>query len=107
MFSQAASWRTYLASNCLNCIYMISSAHCGPETHKRVPCQTVKTLMKCCKMQHFIRVCTVWKDKNDQKRKRYNIILEIITCDPLKIYNGPSRRNCIKLYGKFHWYTTG
>ena len=45
-------------------------AHCGRETTKRVPWQTVKTQMKCCILQHFIRVCTVLEDKNDLQRKR-------------------------------------
>ena len=33
-------------------------------------------------MRHFIRVCTVCKDKINLQRKKYNIFLEIITCDP-------------------------
>ena len=28
--------------------------------------------------------------------------IEIITCDPLKLYKGPSWLKSIKLYGKFH-----
>ena len=33
-------------------------------------------------MLHFIRCCTVWSDKIDRQRNKYNIILETITCDP-------------------------
>ena len=40
--------------------------------------------MKCHRMYHFIRVCTVCykKDKIDLQRKKYNNFLEIMTCDP-------------------------
>ena len=37
--------------------------------------------MKCCMMQHFIRVCTICLDKNDLQRKKH-FYLENITCDP-------------------------
>ena len=30
----------------------------------------------------FYHVCTVCEDKNYLQRKKYNIFLEIITCDP-------------------------
>ena len=33
-------------------------------------------------MGHFIRVCTVCQNKIDLQRKKHNMFLEIITCDP-------------------------
>ena len=37
-------------------------------------------------MQHnntaFIRVCTVCLDKSNLQRNNYNLVLEILTCDP-------------------------
>ena len=38
--------------------------------------------MKCSMLPHFIRVCTICLDKIDLHRKKYNICLEIIICDP-------------------------
>ena len=32
-------------------------------------------------MQHFIRVNTVCQDKNDLQGKKYNIVIEFITCE--------------------------
>ena len=43
-----------------------------PDTPKQVLLQTVKTQMKCCIMQHFIRVCTICNDKINLQRKKYN-----------------------------------
>ena len=54
----------------------------GLET-KRVLWQTVYTQMKCRIMRHFIRVCTVYQDKIELQRKKFNILGGIITCDPL------------------------
>ena len=43
---------------------------------------TEKTQMKCYKRCHFIRVHKICLDKIDLQRKKYKIVLEIITCDP-------------------------
>ena len=44
------------------------------ETPRWVLWQTVNTQMKCCIMLHFIRVCTVCKDKNNFPGQKYIII---------------------------------
>ena len=49
---------------------------------ERVLWQTMKTKMKCRKLRHFIRVYTVYLGKLHLQRKKYNIILEVITGDP-------------------------
>ena len=46
---------------------------CIRETPKRVSLQTVKTMMKCSIMLHFIWVYTVCKGKKDPQTKEYNI----------------------------------
>ena len=38
--------------------------------------------MKCCKTQHFIRVCTICLVKINYQRKKNNIFSETITCGP-------------------------
>ena len=48
---------------------------------KWVVLQAVKTQMKCCMMQHFIRVCTVCYSKIDIQRK-IQIFWEVIAYDP-------------------------
>ena len=48
--------------------------------------QTVKIQMKCCIMQHFIRVSTVCSAKIYLQRKKYKIIFKIIYCDPSIYY---------------------
>ena len=45
---------------------------CIRETPKRVLLQTVKTQMKCSKMLHFIRVCTVCNGKKGLQTKECN-----------------------------------
>ena len=58
---------------------------CILVTPKCVLWQTVKTQMKCCIMQHFIRVYTVCYDKNNLQQKKYIFYLGIIVPD-LSIY---------------------
>ena len=43
------------------------------DTRKWVLWQTVKTQMKCRRTRHFIRICTVCKDKTDLQRNYFNI----------------------------------
>ena len=54
---------------------------------KQVLIRTVKTQMKGIIMLHFIRVYTVWNDKQILRQK-YNI-LENNNLTPLDMYNGP------------------
>ena len=52
--------------------------------------QIVKTQIKCCIMQHFIRVCTICKDKNNIHNKEMHHNLESFTGDLLKYKMGNS-----------------
>ena len=52
-------------------VILTCETFCIMETPEGVLWQTVKTEMKCRIKQHFIRVCTVCKDKNDLQRKKY------------------------------------
>ena len=67
---------------------------CIRETPKRVHLRTVKTLIKCSIILHFIRVYTVkvkkiFRQKNTIFKKIYNLT-------PLDRYNGLSQVYCIK-----------
>ena len=57
-------------------------------------------------MQHFIRVHTVYKDKNAFQTKN-TIFFENYNLTPLDMYNGLSQVCCIKLEGRIHKYTKG
>ena len=73
---------------------------------KQVLWQTVKTQMKCCIRQHFIRVCTVcYKDKNNLQGQKKHHFIESLTSNPLKyLYkNGQIHTCCINMYGIIHW----
>ena len=59
------------------------------DTGKQVLWQKVKTQMKCRSMRHFIRVCTVYKEKKSSDTGIHRN-LEISTCDPLKYKMGNS-----------------
>ena len=43
--------------------------------------QTIDTYIKCCRLEHFIKVSTICQDKINLQEQKYNII-RIITCDP-------------------------
>ena len=84
----------------------MSLALCIQETPKGVLFQTVKTQVKCCIMQHFIRVFTVCLSKKDLKTKNI-IFFENYILPPLDMYNGLYRVYCIKPEGRFLQYTKG
>ena len=50
---------------------------CILESPKWLLWPTVKTQMKCHRMWHFIRVCTVCKDKKYIQRNKFNIIWKL------------------------------
>ena len=58
---------------------------CILNTRKWELWQTIKTQMKCCRMQHFIRVCTVClvKLENLSSEKELHFYLEIKACHSL------------------------
>ena len=45
--------------------------------------------------------------QNESSEKEIQYFLEIITCNPLHIYNGPSQAYCIKSEGRIHCYIKG
>ena len=49
----------FVLENELHIIYLVINPMYTLDTHNWVIWQTVKTLIKCHKMWHFIRVCTV------------------------------------------------
>ena len=70
------------------------------ETPKQVLLQTLKTLMKCLIMWHFIRVYSVFKVKLSSDKKY--ILTKNYNLTPPDMYNGLSQVYCIKPEGKTH-----
>ena len=70
------------------------------DTNKQVLWQTVKTQMKCHKMWHFIRVCTVCEETQKQSSGTEIVKSFYRNFDqqPLKIQEGQFHTYCINLY---------
>ena len=77
------------------CMYHVLSTLCIQEPPKQVLLQSVKTLMKCNIMLHFIRVYTVCKGKKIFRQKN-TILFVNYNLTPLNIYNVLSQVYCIK-----------
>ena len=67
----AGMWHSFLLDIGSNIALFLNL--CIRETPKRVSLQTVKTMMKCSIMLHFIWVYTACKGKKDPQTIEYNI----------------------------------
>ena len=72
------------------------------DTSKQVLWPTVKTQMKYCLWQHFIRVLTVCQDKKKIFRDKNTSYYNNFDRQPLKIQNGQFHTYCITMYGIIH-----